>query len=439
MSICIEQPRYACALGAHQSVVAIKRAVPVLHAGPGCGPKIAGLIGQGEGYAGGSTIPCTNTNDNDVVFGGEARLREVLDGALKVIDADLYVVMTGCANDLIGDDAGQIAAEYRSRGESVVHVETGGFKFSNYAAHERLCAAIVEQYVEPRRDPKAGLRRGLVNVFASVPYQDPFWIGNLGEIKRLLAGLGLEANLLFGPDSGGLEEWQDIPRAEFNLVIGAWSGLEFAGFLKDKYATPFFHFPYLPIGGKSTSEFLRALGEYAELNRASIESFIAVEEEAYYSHVEHIADFILEFRYGLPRRYFSLLDASYSLGVAKFLLHELGIIPVRQFIVDGTPESYRAGITEAFAAISAHRQAPVEFLEDAGSAHDKIREERGDSRFLIIGSSWEGQLAEELGADLLVASVPAMHRLILERGYAGYKGGLRLAEDIYDRVLATYR
>ena len=71
----IEQPRYSCALGAMQSVVAIKRGVPILHSGPGCANKITKLIGQGEGYAGGSTIPCTNAEEKDVVFGGERKLQ----------------------------------------------------------------------------------------------------------------------------------------------------------------------------------------------------------------------------------------------------------------------------------------------------------------------------------------------------------------------------
>ncbi|MBP3296925.1 MAG: hydrogenase, partial [Lachnospiraceae bacterium] len=73
MSSTIEQPRFTCALGSCQSVVAIKRGVPILHSGPGCGGKIGELIGQGEGYAGGSTAPCTNAEEQDVVFGGEKK------------------------------------------------------------------------------------------------------------------------------------------------------------------------------------------------------------------------------------------------------------------------------------------------------------------------------------------------------------------------------
>ena len=52
----------------------------------------------------------------------------------------------------------------------------------------------------------------------------------------------------------------------------------------------------------------------------------------------------------------------------------------------------------------------------------------------------EGEnLADKLNADLLLISVPVQHRLIMNCGYTGYAGGLRVIENIYDRVLATYR
>ncbi|GHU53824.1 hypothetical protein AGMMS49975_12980 [Clostridia bacterium] len=44
MSGMIEQERYTCAIGALQSVVAIPRAVPILHSGPGCGTLFKGEI-----------------------------------------------------------------------------------------------------------------------------------------------------------------------------------------------------------------------------------------------------------------------------------------------------------------------------------------------------------------------------------------------------------
>ena len=84
MSCCIEQPRQVCALGAQQSVLAIDRAIPIIHGGPGCGLKLFGGLAfyngfQGSGYAGGNAIVSSNMGENEVVFGGEKRLDELIE------------------------------------------------------------------------------------------------------------------------------------------------------------------------------------------------------------------------------------------------------------------------------------------------------------------------------------------------------------------------
>jgi nitrogenase molybdenum-iron protein beta chain len=498
----IEWPRYSCALGAQQSVVAIRRAVPILHSGPGCSTKVQALIGQGEGYAGGSTIPCTNVGETEVIYGGEDRLRGVIDGSLKVIDADLYVVLTGCTSDIVGDDAASVVGDYQLQGHPLVFVETGGFKSNNYVSHETVVKAIIDQYVEPRRQAwggsaKPSRRRGLVNVFASVPYQDPFWNGNLEEYKRILEGLGCQVNVLFGEDSGGVDEWLTIPDAQFNIVIGAWTGLAIAQHLEERYETPFIHFPHFPIGARDSTAFLRQVIEAAgfdERQRQRADAFIKGEERKFYAHIDTLMDFLLEFRYALPRRLYTLVDSSYALGFTRFLLNEAGILPAQQFVLDNTPEHYQEEIRRHFANVShlGLRQAEVAFLSDAGLAHDLIRAEAGlltsgqggggsgsqggsgsgngssgsssggdqgpgsiqggqassivqggsgsdGSRALIVGSSWERQLAADIGADLLIVSVPLVYRLVLGATLVGYRGGIRIIEDLYTQVLQTFR
>ncbi|MCE5284412.1 MAG: hydrogenase [Pelosinus sp.] len=438
MSKFIEQPRYSCALGAQQSIVAIKRAVPILHSGPGCGTKINRLLGQGEGYAGGSTVPCTNASETEIVFGGEERLKSVIEGAFKVIDADLYVVLTGCTSDIVGDDIGQITGEFQTENKPIVYVETGGFKSNNYVSHETVVNAIIDQYVDKFSPDKSKIKR-LVNVFASIPYQDPYWIGNLEEIKRILEGIGLSVNILFGEKSDGINEWKTIPNAEYNIVVSAWAGLGIAKHLENKYGTPYLHFPYLPIGAAETSKFLHQVAKNLNLEHHRVEYFIKQEEKRFYSHIERTADFMLEFRYGIPRRFYTILDASYAVGFSKYLLNELGIIPAKQFIVDDTPEEFQDSIRNEFQHISELRAAEVEFSIDAGAVQAKIKNDERKNRALILGSAWERDLAKEIGADLLIISVPVAYRLILNCGYAGYNGGLRVIEDIYDRVLDTYR
>lgn len=434
----IEQPRYSCAIGAQQTVVAIKRGVPILHAGPGCSSKVSSLIGQGEGYAGGNTIPCTNAGEAEVVYGGEGRLRNVVDGAFKVIDADLYVILTGCTSDIVGDDVGRVTGEYQAQGRPIVYAETGGFKSNNYVSHESVVNAIIDQYVDVHN--KGGnIQKGLVNVFATVPYQDPYWNGNLEEIKRILEGIGLKVNILFGNGSGGVEEWKTIPDAEFNILINTWTGLGIVKHLQEKYRTPYVHFPYLPIGGIETTRFLKQVAGFGKLDGKKVEAFIQKEEEKYYSFIERTADFMLEFRYGIPRRFYTILDAAYSIGFSKFLLNELGIIPAKQYVIDDTPEEFREEIKKLFAGISDLRSAEVAFSIDGGAIQQEIREEPQKNRAIILGSGWERDLASDIKADLLIISAPVTYRLVLNCGYAGYNGGLRTIEDIYDRVLNTYR
>lgn len=441
MSGVIEQPRHFCMLSASQSVAAIERAVPIVHGGPGCSGKLwSGLSFcngfQGSGYAGGSAVPSTNTGEKEVVFGGEVRLKSVVEGALKVMDADLFVVLTGCTSDIVGDDTGQVVRDFREAGAPIVHVSTGGFKGTSFAGHEALLEALIDQLLGPAVPEKVPNR---VNVFASVPYLDPFWSGNLEGLRELLAGLGLEANILFGPASRGIEAWRTIPAARFNLVVSPWVGVRAAKQLEERYGTPYLHWPALPVGGAETSRFLAAVGEFAGMDRSKTESFIRKEEGRFYYYLERAADFLLEFRYDLPGRFVTVCDALYALGISRFLVNDLGLLPGEQFVTDQTPPEHREQLLAHFAALSSSVSAPVTFTPDGGEVQRRLREGKYHQPPLIIGSTWDKDIARELRGYQVSLSLPVTDRLVLDRSYVGYRGGLRLAEDIYAAILGSYQ
>lgn len=440
----IEQERYTCAIGALQSVVAIPRAVPILHSGPGCGEMIAGFFERSTGYAGGPTSPCTNFSEKEVVFGGINRLREIIKNTYKVLDTDLQVVLTGCTAGIVGDDVDSLVSEFAREGKPIVSVETAGFKANNFESHSLVVNAIIDQYVslfESENEVKS--QKNTVNLIASIPYQDPFWKGNLAEYKRLLAGIGLKANVLFGPESGGVKEWQKIPAAQFNVLVSPWYGKPIADHLKEKYGQEYVWFPHIPIGANATEQFLNqvlefALQEGAEIDEASARSFIEHESKAYYEEIDNLATFLLEFRYGLPNHAHILHDAGYVVGLSKFLLHEVGIIPKEQFVTDGTPEKYQEAIRADLRSTSDKREIPLYFEPDAGKAQEFLRKIHHSGRGLIIGSGWDKELAKEKGYDFLSAAIPSPYRLVLTTHYAGFTGGLRVIEDIYHLVLSTY-
>ncbi|MDR2005894.1 MAG: hypothetical protein LBP78_01435 [Acidaminococcales bacterium] len=440
MSEFIEQMRHVCALGGYHSVLAIERAVPILHAGAGCGQKLTRAIGlsngcQGSSYTGGHSIPCSNIGEKEVVFGGENKLREVVGNALKVMDADLFVILTACTSDIIGDDALEVARRFQKDGYPLVSVETGGFKGTNFFGHELVVDALIDQYLKPagRMEP------GLVNVWSVVPYQDPFWMGTYNEIEKLLSLLGLTPNIIFGPGpERGLAALRKAPAAQFNLLISPWVGLSNVKHLEEKFGTPYLHYPALPIGPTETGRFLRAVAEYAGLESKRAAKVIEKLEAQYFYFIDRASDSLLETRL-MPRRFLTVADSFYALGLARFLIEDMGLLPETQYITDGTPSKHQQALTEEFKKFAGGIKAEVIFSSDGGEIHEDIRRKSFRARPLLLGSAWDRVLAQEINGYQLSVSAPVSNRMVLDRSYAGYSGALRLVEDIYTLVLEDYQ
>jgi nitrogenase molybdenum-iron protein beta chain len=315
-----------------------------------------------------------------------------------------------------------------------VHASTGGFKGYNQHGHELVVEAIVEQFLEP----SAEVVPNLVNVWSVIPYQDTFWAGNLRALSELLKGIGLEPNILFGHDSGGVESWKRIPSAAFNLVISPWAGLSIAEKLQKRFGTPFLHYPVLPIGAVETSRFLRSVAEFAQLPSSQVDPYIVRKEDLFYHYLDRAADFFMEMRWDLPARFITIADSFYSLGISRFLVNELSMVPGQQFVTDEPPEHLREGLREQFANLNEKVSAEVLFSNDSDTIGKLLRIDNPELPSLFLGTSWDRDLARRVGGYHLSIGLPITDRLVLDRAYIGYEGGLRLIEDIYASVLNTY-
>lgn len=438
----INHIRYGCALGALHSVSAIPGCMPIAHCGPGCVDKQYMSINfyngfQGGGYADGAVPPSTNLQEKDVIFGGAKHLETLIDASLKIMDADLFVVLNGCIGEVVGDDIQAVVSKFQKRGLPIVSAETGGFKGNNFIGHEIVVKAIIDQFVDTFAPDKVTKKKGLINVWSEIPFQNTFWRGDLTELKRILEGAGFTVNILFGFGSGGTKEWLTIPNAEFNLVVSPWLGLKTAQYLQEKYDQPYLHIPVLPIGAKQVAEFLRKIGEFSGENQDKIEQFIKQEEREYYYYLEYFTDFYAEYWWGLPAKYAVVGDAAYNLGINKFLVNQLGLIPARQIITDNTPEKYRKSIAEAYAHLSDEVSATVDFVEDGYVIGDLLRQtDFGHKPPIIFGSTWERDVTKELGGTIVEVGYPVSYEVVLNRSYIGYRGALALLEKIFTTVIS---
>src|SRR5512145_1440886 len=134
MSAHLEGSRNSCALhGALQTLSAINGVVPVIHATAGCGVQnyLGGILASGgaaHGGGNGGVDASSNIGEKHVVFGGGSRLREQLKNTAKVVQGDLYAIVTGCSTEMVGDDIPAMAKEGREQDWPVVYTNTPGFR-----------------------------------------------------------------------------------------------------------------------------------------------------------------------------------------------------------------------------------------------------------------------------------------------------------------------
>ncbi|MCH3963716.1 MAG: hydrogenase [Clostridium sp.] len=430
----IVHPRYGCAIGAAYTVSAIPRGIPLVHCGPGCVDKQYFMLSynngyQGGGYSGGSVIPSVNAGESEVIFGGAKKLDDLIRSSFKIMDGDLFVVLSGCIGELVGDDVGSVVKKYQKKGYPIVFAETGGFKGNNLIGHEIVIQSIIDQFVGEYDGEK---ENGLINVWTEVPYFNTYWRGDFIEIKRILEGCGFKVNMLFGSESKGITEWKTIPKAQFNLVISPWVGVKTAEYLKNKYNQPYLHIPIIPIGAEETTKFLRKVVEFSGINKDISEKFISEEENRYYYFLDHFSDFFSEFWFGLPSKYAVIGDSAYNIAINKFLVNQIGLIPVKQIITDNPPDKYRNSIQNEYGQLASDVSTNVEFIEDGYIIEKELREsEFGSSRPIIFASAWEKDIVEELKGIIIETSCPSASEVVINRTYVGYTGGLTLLEKIY--------
>jgi nitrogenase molybdenum-iron protein beta chain len=448
MSTFIEKPRYACALGgALGTVNALPRTVPILHASLGCGGMTSaaynGASGYlGSGYCGGNSIPVSGITEKEIVFGGTERLEEQIKNTIEIIDADLFVVITGCTAEIIGDDVASIVGHYnetRIGTPPILFTSGAGFKGDSLYGYDSVLQSLFRDFVEPATTK----RKGFVNLWGIPPSQDVFWEGNLIEIRRILEKLGLTMNSFF-TSADDLATIKGAAQAELNIVVSPIYGTAAAEVFKEVHGVPYAVLP-LPIGAKATEEFVIALADTLGLDAKKTGEVLTAESNEYYRFFNRLTDAYSDI--DLQRYAVIVADANYAISLTKFVKNELGWLPHLVAVTDQASEEQRLDIVDRFKGVLDAPEQTVVFETDTSQVSDLLfqRWPRPDgSRFyrsfspaFVLGSRLDKDFADSIGAGHLSVSYPVSNRVVLNRGYAGYRGALHLVEDIYTSVLSA--
>lgn len=427
----VEAPRYGCTLsGAYEAAVGLNEGVPILHSGSGCGMSqlFGANYGGGQnapGDYGGSSTPCSCLVEEHVIFGGEDKLRKLIDSTIKISTGEFFTVISGCVPSLIGDDVDAVVNEFRDKAP-IIHVNAPGFKGNSFEGYELFFEALIDQYLTPATRK----RKRLVNILGVVPYQHIFWKGELKAIKDLLAIFNIEANVLFG-EFNSVENIEKMSAAAYNIVLSPWVGHRAARKLEEKFGTPYISFPGLPTGPIQTINFLNKIAEILPVNRRKVKQFIETEKRRAYRTVEYAGD-ILQF--DVPNVYFGVVaDSNTAISVTRYLTDEVGQLPDIVIITDNPPEEFRKSIVDTITS-----SEEIQFTPDIIFEIDsyKISQLLKDRPFLnLYASSLESVITDELETTHVTVSFPSFNRTVLVDHYVGFDGGLRLIEDLfYDKA-----
>jgi len=434
----IERPRGFCALGgASLAVGAIPGAVPIMHTAVGCGGSIywtqLGATGYlGAGYVGGMAVPSSNVCEKDVIFGGAERLTEQVEHTLRIVKGELYVIVTGCMTDIIGDDIDSVAREFQDQAR-IIAVETGGFRGDGYVGYDLVLRGLFRDFVRHGEETQGDL----VNVWGIVPGQDAFWRGNLDRVRDLLESLGLRVNTFFtAQDSVGSLETSSA--AALNVVVSQSYGLEAAAVFEEEHGVPSLATQF-PIGPTATAEFLRSVGAELDVSPRTIEAAVAAGTDRYYRYVERVADGYNDLDF---QRYAVVVgDANYAPALTRFLADDLGWLPELTVVTDPIDdEDIRRNVVAPLATLESGLTPHVVWetnTTDVGRHLIELKGARNGDRYFdsfspafVVGSSHERELARNIGAGHLTVAYPVADRVVLDRGYAGFDGSLSLIEDL---------
>lgn len=426
----------SCAFSGAVAVASnIRKCLAAMHSGPGCGFSMSfGCFicsGQQSGsYWSGMVIPSTTLVERDIIFGGEESLYKLLTGPWQDMlkEPELIFVCTGCIGDVIGDDIERVIerATPKLKRTKAIYAITGGFKGTATDGANLALDAICRRLVQP---PKVK-RKNTVNIFGITPYIDPYWWGDILEIKRMMNALGIKVNAVV-PGDCDRKSLERLAEASLNVVVSDKVGIPPAEYLKENYEMPYvFAKRGAPIGIEATNEFLMEVAENLSLDLRKVKK--KLDEEAAYV-CQRFDQAIPSWVNRSSDTYALIASSHYALGTFRFLTHELGFYPVLIALTlrGKTSEEVLKGLVDEL--LPPERQ-PLIMLDPTSHEIKQTLLQMSPPPAFLLGRTVEKYLSPQIRSTHFSITWPVYDRVILDKGYMGYKGAINFFEDLLTAV-----
>ena len=353
-------------------------------------------------------MKCTQLDNDAIVFGAEAYLREALQPHMEQPPA-LLAVISGSSASLIGDDVGAIA---RAAGVTcpIVAIDSGGLIGSFADGWARAACAALEALLP---EAQGEVRHGVNLIGMTSSYYNGE--NDARELVRLLTGAGYEVRRVFGCDMPP-ERIGDLAQAELNIVVHDELGLAAAKYIEERCGTPYIA-PLPPYGRAGTRRWLAAI--FAALPPVRGED--AMEEIA----VAERRDFL------------RINDLKNTWGE---LLFDTVLIRAPRSTAWGLAEALRTEWADvrhlAVAAQLRGDAAAVQIADEQLAETDTARAQEllaAMERGLLMGSSSESVLADPCRMLYVPVAYPVVDRLhISDQPFMGLRGARHIEDMLWN-------
>ena len=226
--------------------------------GPRLDPRWPGCFGQ-------TRVPCTNIDQEDIIFGMEGKGGGRPQGGPPAVPAPSH-----CPGERLccrGHRGGpHRAGRWVGGGAGLLHHHYRCARLPWRCRH-RLAAG--HQGLSDENGAADGGGGGINIIGPSLLHGN--WANDLAEIRRLLAGYGVPVNCVLAAGSD-LDQVESLGRGLVNVVLAPDYGLDAAGLLEERLGVPTLKDVPLPYGIDGTDGFLRAILEHLGRGQSSPEN-----------------------------------------------------------------------------------------------------------------------------------------------------------------------
>jgi nitrogenase molybdenum-iron protein alpha chain len=277
-------------MNAIATLLSMEDSVFIVHAPDGCSGCSSmfnemykvGQYHRGARNAKNAHIISTSLDENDIIMGGEKKLRDTIDTAILRYDPKIVFIFASCASGIIGDDITAITTKLQSDYEKaiLIPIHCEGFKSKIHSTGFDIVFNAIQNYIIGDARPEK--EKGLVNIFAttSIGYADQL------ELERMLLSLGLKVNYI--PFFSSIEKLKRIPAAEYSVSVCQVFADTYMEFLKQEYGIPYV-ITGMPIGTRSTDRWLTEIGRLVGKEKEAA-AFLEAERAAVLPELEALRE-----------------------------------------------------------------------------------------------------------------------------------------------------